>query len=225
MTLKRLAAPKFWKIQKKTKKYTITPVPGPFPTEKCIPLGIIIREMLGLAENIHEAKFILNSGTVRVNNTVRKDYRFPAGVMDVLSVGENNFILFPSAYGLSLFKTNTHSKKLLLVKNKTTLAKNRIQVNFHDGTNMVTDKPCKTHDVVVFDLIGKKIDDIVEFKKGSFAVIINGKNVGKTGKLSDINSGEKNVAMEINGNAISIPKDYVFVLGKEKPAIHVGERL
>ncbi|MFC2143717.1 30S ribosomal protein S4e, partial [Candidatus Aenigmatarchaeota archaeon] len=39
MTLKRLAAPRFWPIERKNKKYIISPKPGPFAKEDSIPLG------------------------------------------------------------------------------------------------------------------------------------------------------------------------------------------
>lgn len=222
MTMKRLTAPKHWKIERKTKKYVMTPLPGPFSKKKCIPLGVVLRDNLGLAQNSKEIKQILNSNSVRVNNKTIKESRFPVGVMDILSIGSNSYIVFPSSYGLSLFLTSTSSKKLLLIKNKKVLNKNKIQLNFHDGSNMISDKDCKTHDVVVFDLSQKKIDDVIPFKKGSFAVVIDGKNVGKIGSIENIE--DEKVAMKIDNETISIPKKYVLVIGKDNPAINIGEK-
>ena len=82
--LKRLAAPGIWPISRKTNKYSISLKPGPHSKNLSIPLGIIIRDILKLSQNLSEAKQILNSGQIKIDNIVRKKYKFPVGFMDVL---------------------------------------------------------------------------------------------------------------------------------------------
>ena len=54
--LKRLRTPKFWRIQRKGTKLTVSPRPGPHKKFECIPLQIIARDILKIVETGEEAK-------------------------------------------------------------------------------------------------------------------------------------------------------------------------
>ncbi len=84
--LKRLNAPRVLSIKRKVKKWTVRSSPGPHPLKKSISLGIIIRDYLGLADSLKETKEILTNGEVVVDGVVRKDHKFPCGLMDVISI-------------------------------------------------------------------------------------------------------------------------------------------
>ena len=83
--LKRLNAPKPLKIHRKEKTWTVQASPGPHPIEKSVPLGLIIRDYLELADTLKETKRIISNGEILVDGTIRKDYKFPCGLMDVIS--------------------------------------------------------------------------------------------------------------------------------------------
>jgi len=48
---KRIAAPRSWRIGRKTAYWTVKPRPGPHPGDRSMPLLLIIRDMLQLADN------------------------------------------------------------------------------------------------------------------------------------------------------------------------------
>ncbi|MDF1541094.1 MAG: 30S ribosomal protein S4e, partial [Candidatus Thorarchaeota archaeon] len=64
--LKRLPAPKYWPIKRKHGKFTTKPRPGPHGREECLTLTILLREVLGRAENMREVKAIVSAGDVYV---------------------------------------------------------------------------------------------------------------------------------------------------------------
>jgi len=70
--LKRLAAPEFWPIPKKKYTWVFSPSPGPHKKEECIPLAIVVRDILKLAETGKEAKRIIKAGEVIVDGKVRR---------------------------------------------------------------------------------------------------------------------------------------------------------
>ena len=99
--LKRLPAPRHWPIKRKEAKFTTRVIPGPHPKEHCLTLAVLLREILGYADNMREVKAILSSGQVKVDGVIRKDGRFPVGLMDVLEIttsGER-FRLLPKLKG------------------------------------------------------------------------------------------------------------------------------
>lgn len=227
--MKRLSSPRFWPIQRKSHKYVISLTPGPHSLKNSMPLGVFIRDILKYAETLKEVKILLNQGIVKVDNVVRKSYRFPVGFMDVVSIGEENYRVSADKKGL-VFKeidAKEANTKLLRIRNKHSIRGGRTQLNFHDGTNTIVEdgKKYNTNDVLILDINKKSIEKILPFRKGSTAIIIEGSNKGQTGKIEKVvkvRSSQKNrVTISLEKRKISIPHDYIFVLGEDKPAIGV----
>lgn len=226
--MKRLSAPKFWPINRKTKKFAVTPLPGAHCSSESIPLALVLRDILGYAENMKEVKEILSSGVVRIDNKVRKRHRLSVGLMDIITLNDENYRVMPGNKGLYLCKIEKDAGiKLRKIKNKTVLRKGRIQLNFHDGTNIVADKDYSTGDVAVFDLKTGKIKDVIKYENGAQVIVIKGTSAGTVGKLENKNitkgSGRNTAEISAGDRKLLLPVDYVFPIGKEKPVITLGE--
>lgn len=224
---KRLAAPKFWPIEKKTKKFVISPTPGPHAKSECIPTGLLLRDVLKYARTSKEAKSILNKRFVKIDGKVRKDIGFPVGLMDVFSIGNEHYRVLPSKKGLKLIaiEDSSISVKLCRIENKQCIGK-KIQLNLHDGRNILVDKDdFNTGDTVVLDLGNNAVKNIIKMKKGSLGLIISGKNSGKIGNISEIITTKSphpnKILMETDGRLYEVLKNYVFVVGHEKPVINL----
>ena len=84
--LKRYAASKALKLPRKSVVWMVKPAPGPHPSDKSIPLRLVIREYLGLARTAREVDRLLNEKHVLVDGRVRRDSKFPVGLMDVVQL-------------------------------------------------------------------------------------------------------------------------------------------
>lgn len=229
MRMKRSLAPMFWPISRKQKKFIVSPSLGTHPKYDCIPLAIALRDILKYAQTMKEVKLILNKDMIKVDNKVRKDYAFPLGLMDVLAVGGDNYRILPSRKGICLQKIDGHetSMKLLQVRNKTCLAKNKMQLNMHDGRNvLVSGGDYKTGDTVIFDLEKGEIRQTLKMKKDSVVIVTGGHNIGSVGKIDEVvitKTRETNYAIvRIGDKKVTIPKNYIFVVGEDKPVIRLG---
>ena len=102
--LKRKPAPRFWPIHRKELLWTIKPKPGSHPISRCIPLMLIVREMLGFAKTRKEAKTIISQEKIKVDGKTQREERFPVGLMDVVSIPEieKAYRAIPSGKGLIL---------------------------------------------------------------------------------------------------------------------------
>jgi small subunit ribosomal protein S4e len=184
-----------------------------------------------LVETGKEAKTIIRKGKIFIDGKPRKDHAFSVGLMDIVAIPELKkfYRVLPTSKGLSLTEIpeDESNLKLCRINNKKTISKGKTQLNLHDGKNILVPKDVyKTGDSILLQLPEQKIVDHVKLEKGNLILIFKGKNMGSIGELKEIietRTREPNkVICEIEGNKTETIKDYVFVVGKNKPIITVS---
>ena len=231
MHLKRLLAPKFWKIRKKEFSWVVTPSPGPHKKEECIPLLVVIRDILNLAETAKEAKSIIRNGEVLVDGRARRSPKYPVGLFDVVSIPKigKAWRVIVTKKGLKLKEIPKEEvdKKILKITNITTVKGGKIQLNLSDGKNILVDKKdYSTGDSLLLQIPSLKIIEHIPLAIGSLVLIIKGKLSGETAKVKKILPGKfkvpPKVICETKGEKIEVLRSYAVVVGKEKPLIMVS---
>ena len=171
MHIKRLAAPKTWVIHRKEHKWTTRQTPGPHSLSNSIPLNDVIKTFLGLASTTREVKKILNSGKILIDGKVRKDHKFPVGIMDVIDIPDlkKTYLLILNKRGsFSLKQYKNSNEKIAKIINKTYLKNGKLKLNIYDGKNfIVTEKDYNVNDSVVLNLKENKISKHVKLEKGA----------------------------------------------------------
>ena len=241
--LKRKPAPRFWPIHRKEFVWVVKPSPGPHSLGNCLPLAVILRDILGFAKTRKEAKKIVSQGKVYVDGKVRREDDFPVGLMDVISIPDVDkcFRILPSSKGLILHPTDKEeaSFKLCRIENKTVVKKGHVQLSLHDGSNVLVkvadpknpqEDVYKTLGTVKISLPGRQILEHMIMKENDFAVITGGKNIGKYGKIVEIEKAEgkkrKNILVTIEdgrGNRYQTILNLVFAIGEKQPLISIPE--
>jgi small subunit ribosomal protein S4e len=241
--LKRKPAPKFWPIHRKEAVWTVKPEPGPHPLSRCIPLVLVVRDILEFAKTRKEAKKIISQGKIKVNGKVQQEELFPTGLMDVISIpdSEKPYRVLPSEKGLILHPIGMDEAefKLCRIENKTVVRGGHVQLNLHDGRSMLirVDVPKKpeedvyqTLDTLKLSIPEQEFMAHMKLTVGASAIIIGGKNVGEYGKIAVIEekSGQKrrNLLVTIenkNGNRFQTTLNFIFVLGETEPSISLPE--
>ena len=89
--LKRLAMPRSWPLPRKTTIWVTRPAPGAHSLDLCMPINLVIRDVLGLAHSTREVRHILHNGLAKVDGRICKDTRRGVGLMDVLSLGDVHY--------------------------------------------------------------------------------------------------------------------------------------
>jgi len=241
--LKRKPAPRFWPIHRKEAVWIVRPSSGPHSLEKCLPLSIVLRDILKVAETRKEAKKVITQGKVYVDGKVRLKDDFPVGLMDVISMPDMNkfYRVLPSHKGLFLSPISKEeaSFKLMRVEDKTIVKTGISQIALHDGTNILaktgdpesqSEAAYKTFNTLKMGLPEKEVLDQIKTQKGNIAIITGGKNIGKTGKIVEI---EKTVAKK-RRNALIVVEDekggryqtildFVFSIGGAQSLISLPE--
>jgi len=244
--LKRLNTPSYIHIEKKKYKYFFNPSPGPHPKRFCLPLAHILRDVLKFAKNAREAKKIIKSGMVLVDGRVRKDLKYPVGLMDVVeipSIKKYYRVIPRKKYGLDCLEIDESEKsfKLCRIENKTIIKGGHIQLNLSDGRNIVIyvkdpKKPVedkyKTKDVLKIEIPSQKILDYYPLTENSPILVMQGKNLGLWGYLKSIEKRfgpNASIVKFVNTNkegkeeVFETAYSYSFVIGKNKPEIKLFE--
>lgn len=228
--VKRQMAPTFWAIKRKQSQFVLRVKPGPHPKRRAYPLGMVLRDVLKVANTMHEAQRILNEGKVKVDGIVRHNSNLAVGLMDVieLATGQAHRMVPKNSALLDsiAIEDSEKSMKLVRVTSKTSVKGKRIQYGFHDGKTLIGDRKLKVGDTCVIDLPKVQIKAHIAFEKGSTALIITGENAGTVGKIDDIQDGifslPKRALVSFDGKSVELPVEMVMVVGKDKPVIKVN---
>jgi len=241
--LKRKAAPKFWPIHRKEFIWTVKPKPGPHRTSSCMPLALIIRDVLGFAKTLREAEAIISQEKIMVDGRVQRSELFPAGLMDVISIPdvEKAYRILPSEKGLVLHPIEKEETgfKLCRIEGKTVVDGGHIQLNLHDGRNVLIrvkdpKKPeedvYRPMDTLKISVPSQEITGHMKLAEGALAIIIGGKNAGRHGKVvaleerTDQKHRNQVITVEdANGKRFQTTLDLVFVIGDNEPSISLPE--
>lgn len=241
--LKRKPAPRFWPIHRKEFTWVVKPSPGPHSFENCMPLAIIVRDVLGFAKTRKEAKTIVSQGKVYVDGVIRRKDDFPIGLMDVISIPDvgKDLRVLPSYKGLILNEINKEEAKFKLcrIEDKTIVSNEHVQLHFHDGSNMLIkvadsknqkEDVYETLDTLKISFPEKQIVEHTRMKEKVFAIITGGKNIGKYGKIVEIEKAEgkkrRNALVTIEdekGNRYQTILNFVFAIGETQPLISLAE--
>lgn len=233
--LKRLASPRSWNILKKAHTWAPKPIPGPHPQERSIPLGLVLRDYLKLCRTALEAKHIIVTRQVLLDGRVAWSPKQGVGLMDVVSFPGSNvsFRMLVDDHGrLAMVPVDAKAAawKLCRIENKTLVRGGRVQLNLHDGRNILVDdgKAYKSGDVVKLAIPDQKIVTHYPIKAGSVAFITGGQHTGTIATVKEVvvtrNPRPNVVNLTAGDTAFSTIKEYVFVVGKDKPEVQVPQQ-
>lgn len=229
--LKRLRAPKHWMLSKVGGIWTTKPSQGPHKLRECIPLNLILRNKLKLALTGREAKMIVNSkeGHIAVDGKIRKDFKFPVGFMDVLTLVKtktNYRVLYDckGKFGLHKISATESEFKLCKVKFRAMGPKGIPYLVTHDGRTIRFPNPAiKAQDTVRINLRTNDISDYYKFETGCQVMIKGGNNIGRVATLVKIEKHDGSYDIiyckDPSGKEFSTRVDNVFVIGTKKPEI------
>ncbi|KXS41084.1 30S ribosomal protein S4e [Methanolobus zinderi] len=226
---KRISVPNSWQISKKSNKWITTTRPGPHHKEQSIPLGIVLRDMLGIVDNRAEAKRVLSEGKILVDGIVKKDLRFPIGLLDVISIPDAEVsyrVLLDRKGRLELHKLeDADVNKLCRINGKTVIKGGAIQLNLSDGSNVLGSNDYSTKDSIILSLPDKEVLKHIKYEVGNIAMIVGGRHTGEIGTIKEINTvrSSRNNTVSISGDYdFETIEDYVVVIGEDEPEIKLG---
>lgn len=207
MYLKRSNVPKKWPLPRKGSKYLVRPAKD---KEKGMPLLVIIRDVMGLAQNKKEVKKLMNMNRIKVNNKEINKVNYVLELFDVLDLNGKKFrlVLDKKKFGIEEVKGNAN-EKVVKVIGKKILKGGKLQLNLDDGRNYEFDKECKVGDSVIVDLKKSKIKKILPLEEGREILFIGGRHTGEKGEIENI---DDKIEISIDSGKVEGIKENIMVI-------------
>jgi small subunit ribosomal protein S4e len=196
--LKRQKVPKNWPIPRKGTTYVVRPN---FNIKGGIPVLIILRDILKVAENRRDVKKIIHKKQILLNNKPVRDEKNNVLLFDVICIIPTNKFYRMQLSQKGKFKIveidiKDSKKKIAKIINKKIIKGKKTQLNLSDGTNVLSDLKCNIKDSVLINLLERKIETVIPFKEKAKAIVLKGKHAGETGTINKIKDKTAEVKIE-----------------------------
>ncbi len=218
--MKRLTMPRSWPLPRKSSVWIQKPNPCGHPLDLCMPMGVILRDVLGVAQNRREAKKILHSKLVKVDGAIETDIGRGVGLMDVLTVGDVSYKCVLDTNGKLRYRmipAKEASTKICRVMGKTTIKGAKTQVHLHDGRNLLFNEnpEYKTGDSLLISLPDQEVKSHHKFEEGSIAYLTGGNHIGELATVRGKDIKRSSKANEVQFDDFGTISDYVFIISSE----------
>ncbi len=177
-------------------------------TTSAVTVLAAVRDMLRLARTAREVEEMIKEKKLKINGRVVRDVREPLTVLSLFEADKLYLVsLLPT--GRFTLKPTKSTHRVAKVINKKLMKKGAVQVNLHDGTNLITKEKINVGDSLEMDT-NLKILKIIPLKTGAQVLVSSGKNVGAMGVVSDIEGA--NVVVTLDDRKVSLKRAQVVAL-------------
>ncbi|MFH1425764.1 MAG: KOW motif-containing protein [archaeon] len=191
MHQKRTEVTKRIPIPRKGTKFVARPLSH---LKNSVPIVIAIRNMLKLSKTSKEVKQMIHQKLLKINNKQVKDFHDSIKLFNIFEA-DKPYLLTLTPTGRFTFNETNDKKRLCKVINKKLLKNNQIQLNLHDGSNIITKDKIQNQDSIYLDF-SNKISKHVPLEKGKSCLIISGRYLGKQGTITSIENKKAKVKLE-----------------------------
>lgn len=227
--MKRLAMPRSWPLPRKTSIWVTKAAPGAHTLELCMPVVVVIRDILGYAKSTREVRHILHNNLVSIDGRICKDSKRGVGFMDVLTLGEENYRCIVDQKGILRYRQISKKEaetKVCRINGKTTIKGGKTQLHLHDGRNILADDASEynTGDSLVIALPSQEIKEHIRFSDGIKCYLTGGAHVGEFAEVSEYIVKRSSMPNEVQFADFGTVMSNVFAIGSQKlPSTEVVE--
>ncbi len=149
-----------------------------------IPIIIAVRDILHLARTTKEVKFLIHEKKLKLNGNPVKDSHESIKLLNTFETDKPYVLTFLPTGKFTLEEIKDASTRLCKVIGKKVQKKKKIQLNLHDGSNVIIkeDEKININDTIALNKEGK-IKKHIPLEEGKHVLIISGKHTGNKGKI------------------------------------------
>ncbi len=216
--LKALAAPKYLNIHKKETKYVAKASPGRHSADKAVPLLLVLKQ-LGMAKTTKEAKEVIKGKLASINGKTVRDYRYPVGINDIVSINGISYAVGINKLGKATFDKLEGSEAEMPFKVvRKYKANGKLLLQLHDGRNIDAGKfaNASINDSILVAVPSGEARSVLKLEKNAKCFVADGIHVGMKGVIKEVKKGDmhtpKNVIVEYGNESFETPVSNIMVI-------------
>ncbi len=230
--LKRITTPRSWSLPRKTEPWATRPQAGPHSLEGSLPIAVVLRDYLHVSDNNREARWIIGQGQVLRDGKKVNSPKLGVGLMDVISLPliKAHYRVLPdhrARLQLEPIPAKNSKWKLCRIEDKSIVRGGKVQLNLHDGRNLLVDKDkYQTGDVLKLKVPDQSITAHYPLAEGNQALIIGGRHAGQVSQVTGytVYRGMNPTSVAF-ADDFTTTKEYTFIIGKDKPEITLPQEV
>ena len=168
-------------IERKGTKYVVR---ASSHFRESVPVLIAVRDMLKLARTAKEVGEMIKVKSLKLNGRIVLDYHEAIKLFGVFDADKRYVLTLLPSKRFTLVE-NKKDTRLCKVVGKRLVKNGSIQINLHDGTNVITKDKIKINDSVYVDF-ENKIKKHISLEKGREVFVFSGKHMGMKGKIESM---------------------------------------
>ena len=182
-----------------------------------MPILVILRDILKVAQNRKEVKRALHLKQILLNGNVVLDEKNSATLFDVITIipSKKQYRIELTEKGkmkLNEIKETEANKKVAKIINKKILKGKKTQINLSDGRNFISDVKGKVNDSILINLKEKKIEKCLPLEEKKNILVFSGKHAGEKGITNKIDKENKSAEVVIEGKKVNILTKQLMVI-------------
>ncbi len=229
---KRETAPTFYVIPRKEKTFVTNISPGPHPKGMAYDPVTLLRDVLKLVYTRREALRVIKDGKLVIDGKVRRNHKFPIGLMDVVELPATDLVYRMLPYrGKQVHPVEIpkeeKSLKLCKITSKVMVKGGKVQLGTHDGRSFLVEDGNKysVGDSLLIEVPSQKIIDVIKLQPGSLVLVVRGARIGSVGEVVEVRKGsisvKPSVRVSFKGEEVILPKEVVMAIGAERPVLTI----
>lgn len=201
----RQNTPVRWPVPRKGTKYVALAVSH---KSSSVPAVVAIRDMLHLAKTAKEVREMIKKRLITINGRTVYELNDPVKLFGILKAGKTyQLTLLPTKK--FVFHEAKGNSRICKVVNKTLVSKGKMQINLHDGSNIIADNKIRVGDSIYLDS-SDKMSKHVALEKGSSVLVFMGKYTGLEGKVQSIEN--KTSTVKFKDKEAKLPNSNIIAL-------------
>jgi len=177
--------------------------------ENSVPVVIAVRDILHLAKTKREVKKMITQKILKINWVEVMHPNEGICLFNIFKADKEYILKLSPTKKFFLEETKDSKERLCKVIGKKVLRGKKVQINLHDGTNLIGDNKIKVGDSVYIDNSGKVKRHVVP-EKGGEIFAASGRYEGQDGKIIEIK--DKKVLIKFKEGSSTLELENIFAL-------------
>lgn len=176
-----------------------------------VPVVIAIRDILKLARTAKEVHQMIKQKLLKVNGRIVKDLRESIGLFNILEAGKSYTLTLLPTKKFTFEERSLKEGRLCKVVGRRLVSKGKIQINLHDGSNIITKDNIKIGDSIYLDSSGKILKH-VSLEKGKGVLVYKGRYIGLSGKINSMEGKNIHLTFDENGGSANLQESSIIAI-------------